>query len=125
MIVAHIISLNKFAAWSKTKEDIYATEFRFKTFVKAVHCVAVQPVTIGNKGNDTTVLFVQSVRSQMRKIGTELFAVHFRSVCPTKTMDGAKNSTNPLPPVSFSAIFRDVNVLPVPQAMISLPRSPV
>ncbi len=38
-------------------------------------------------------------------------------------MDGTRNSTDPPAPTSSSAILSEVKVLPVPQAMMSLPRS--
>jgi hypothetical protein len=38
-------------------------------------------------------------------------------------MDGTKNKTDPPIPTIRSAIFKAVKVLPIPQAMINLPRS--
>lgn len=59
----------------------------------------------------------------MGLIGCLASAVHSFSVCPDKDMEGTRNRISPLPSVSCSAIFNEVNVLPVPQAMISLPLS--
>lgn len=53
-------------------------------------------------------------------------AVHSRRVCESREIDGTANRMRALPPFSNaarSAIFRAVKVLPVPQAMINLPRS--
>ena len=50
-------------------------------------------------------------------------ADHSTKVWLSKEIDGTKNSTLPIPFVTASAIFRAVKVLPVPQAIISLPRS--
>lgn len=50
------------AAVAAQIEDIDGAELRLKAFAETVHSVAVQPVAIGNKGNDTAVLFVQPVR---------------------------------------------------------------
>ena len=48
---------------------------------------------------------------------------HSWRVCPKREIDGTKNNTNPFLFVSFSAIFKEVKVFPVPQAMINLPLS--
>lgn len=56
------------------------------------------------------------------------FADHSRKVCDSNEIDGTRNSSVAAPPFSAasrSAILSEVNVLPVPQAMISLPRSRV
>ena len=52
-----------FSAYAAAQiKDIDGVELRFKAFAETVHSVAVQPVTIGNKGNNAAMLFVQPVR---------------------------------------------------------------
>ena len=60
---------------------------------------------------------------QMALIGSDASAAHSRRLCPSRAIDGTINKISPLLWVSFSAILRAVNVLPVPQAIISLPLS--
>ena len=50
---------------------------------------------------------------------------HSRSDCDSSEIDGTRNSTRPPNGTRVSAIRSDVNVLPVPQAITSLPRSVV
>ncbi len=57
---------------------------------------------------------------------SRVWADHSRSVCDNSEIDGTANRTRAEPPFSVarrSAIFNAVNVLPVPHAMISFPRS--
>ena len=57
-----------------------------------------------------------------------VWAIHSRSDCDTSEIDGARKSTFSWPPFSAhscSASFREVKVLPVPQAEIHLPRAEV
>ena len=56
------------------------------------------------------------------RIGRDRSADHSLSVCDIKAIEGTRNSTEPPTPTIDSAIRRLVKVLPVPQAMISLPR---
>ena len=57
------------------------------------------------------------------------FILYFVSViqafsdCPKRAILGTMNKISPLPPVSCSMISKEVYVFPVPQAMISFPRS--
>ena len=64
-----------------------------------------------------------SLQIQMAFMGSTASAYHSLRVCPSRAIEGTKNSIKPLPWVCFSAMRSDVNVLPVPQAMMSLPRS--
>ena len=56
-------------------------------------------------------------------IGSKASAYHSLSVCPNNAIDGTKKSIKPFPLVSFSAIRNELKVLPVPQAIMSLPLS--
>lgn len=67
-------------------------------------------------------LALASEHIQMEFIGFSDCADHSRNVCPNRAMEGTKNRISPRPCVSCSAILSDVKVLPVPQAIISLPR---
>ena len=69
------------------------------------------------------LLISASEQIQIGLIGSLASASHSRKVWPNKAIEGTRNKTKPLPSVSFSAIRKDVNVLPVPQAIMSLPRS--
>ena len=64
-----------------------------------------------------------SEQIQIALIGSFAKVDHSRKVCPNKAIDGTRNKTNPFPFVSFSAIFNEVKVFPVPQAITNLPRS--
>ena len=66
---------------------------------------------------------VASEHTANGRIGTSHSAVHSLSDCDTSAMEGAKNNTALPAPACSSAIRRAVNVLPVPHAMISFPRS--
>jgi len=55
--------------------------------------------------------------------GTSASVAHSRSDCDSREIEGTRNSTDPPLPASCSARRNEVNVLPVPQAMINLPRS--
>ena len=68
-----------------------------------------------------------SLSEQTAKLcsGVSLSCVHSVSVCDSSDRLGTRNSTRLPAPAIFSAIFRLVKVLPVPQAMMSLPRSAV
>ena len=57
--------------------------------------------------------------------GVSLSCVHSVKVCDNSDRLGTRNNTRLPRPANFSAIFKLVKVLPVPQAMISLPRSAV
>jgi len=48
---------------------------------------------------------------------------HSRSDCDSKEIEGTRNNTDPPLPATCSARRREVKVLPVPHAMINLPRS--
>ncbi len=56
-------------------------------------------------------------------IGSKASAYYSLRVCPNNAIDGTKNSIKPLPLVSFSAIRSELNVFPVPQAIMSFPLS--
>ncbi|SIN17458.1 Uncharacterised protein [Mycobacteroides abscessus subsp. abscessus] len=58
----------------------------------------------------------------MSRESSELSA-HSRIVWESREIDGTRNSTEPPAPTYSSASFSEVKVLPVPHAMISLPRS--
>ena len=64
-----------------------------------------------------------SEQIQTALIGSFASEDHSLNVCPNNAILGTKNNTSPLPLVSFSAIRSELNVLPVPQAIISLPLS--
>lgn len=55
--------------------------------------------------------------------GTSASVAHSGRVCESRLIDETRNSTEPPAPATFSASRSDVKVLPVPQAMTSLPRS--
>jgi len=57
--------------------------------------------------------------------GTSAAVDHSRRDCESRLIEGTRKSTLPPAPTTRSASRSEVNVLPVPQAMISLPRSPV
>ena len=65
----------------------------------------------------------ESEQMQTAWIGLEACWHQERNVCPNKAMEGTRKRTSPLLLVSFSAIFNEVKVLPVPQAIMSLPLS--
>ena len=76
--------------------------------------------------SSTLVFFLVISGSEQIQIGfifSKDCALHSLSVYPNNAMEGTKKSTKPFPLVSFSAIRREVKVLPVPQAMISFPLS--
>lgn len=56
-------------------------------------------------------------------IGSFASADHSLRVCPRSAIEGTRKSITHFPPVSFSAILREVNVFPVPHAIISFPLS--
>ncbi|SHP92300.1 Uncharacterised protein [Mycobacteroides abscessus subsp. abscessus] len=67
-----------------------------------------------------------SEQTAKARSGIVVCAVHSRSVWDSREMDGTQNRMNARPLFSLavrSAIFSEVKVLPVPHAMISLPRS--
>ena len=63
-----------------------------------------------------------SEQMQIALMGSRASAVHSLKVCPRSDMDGTRNKIKPVPLVSCSAIRSDTKVLPVPHAIISLPR---
>ena len=67
-----------------------------------------------------------SEQTPKARMSSSHWAVHSRNDWLSKEIDGTRNRMRALPPASVaicSAIFNAVNVFPVPQAMISLPRS--
>ncbi len=64
-----------------------------------------------------------SEQIQIALIGFLAKVDHSRKVWPNKAIEGTRNKTNPFSPTWFSAIRNEVNVFPVPQAMISFPLS--
>ena len=76
--------------------------------------------------SSTLVFFLVISGSEQIQIGfifSKDCALHSFKVCPRSAIEGTKKRTNPFPLVSFSAIRSEVNVLPVPQAIISFPLS--
>ena len=69
-------------------------------------------------------IFVSEQTAKERS-GTSDSALHSMSVCDSRAMEGTRNRTLPPEPAMASAMRRDVKVLPVPHAMMSLPRSAV
>ncbi len=57
------------------------------------------------------------------RMSTAALAIHSRRLWLSSWIDGTRKSTLLPSPASCSAILSEVKVLPVPQAMISLPRS--
>jgi hypothetical protein len=66
-----------------------------------------------------------SEQMQTALIGSLASADHSRSDWLNSEMEGTRNRIKPFPLVSCSAMRRALNVLPVPHAMMSLPRSAV
>lgn len=64
-----------------------------------------------------------SLHTASALMSTSALPTHSRTVWDNKEMDGTRNRTLQPAPTVFSARRREVNVFPVPQAMISLPRS--
>ena len=66
---------------------------------------------------------VLSEQTTVAAIGRVLCVSHSRRACDTKAMVGAANSTSPPSGTKRSASRSAVKVLPVPQAITSLPRA--
>ena len=64
-----------------------------------------------------------SEQMQTALMGVSASPIQSLSDCPKRAMLGTRKSTKPLPLSSCSMSLSEVNVLPVPQAMMSLPRS--
>ena len=96
----------------------------FATLVEAGNAKSVTDVRLSSAS--FLKLFLPAAGSEhihMACISSSASECHSLSVCPNNAIEGTKNNIKPLPLVSFSAIFNEVNVFPVPQAMISLPLS--
>ena len=76
--------------------------------------------------SSSRVRFPAWMSEQTAKVarGTAASFAHSRTDCESRLIEGTMNNTDPPAPTSRSASRSDVNVFPVPQAMIIWPRSP-
>ena len=135
------LSCSKIFSWALaiTSIDWYVENTTFIPFLSLIFSnwftIFSTSVVAGNVKSTTLVILSSLVvflleifESEQIHIGNNLASlsisfVHSLRVCPRRAIDGTKNKIKPFLLVSFSAIFNEVNVLPVPQAIINLPLS--
>ena len=133
------LSNNSFWALIITSIDWYVENMTFIPFLSLIssNLIIIFSISVvAGEAKSTTLIillspfifFPEIFESEQIHIGYNLVSIstsfdHSWSACPKRAIEGTKNNTNPFLFVSFSAIFKEVKVFPVPQAIINLPLS--